>query len=57
MAAPALQADFDGLREAATLRHDEFTRQCARQCARPGVASVDARLVEDAADGALLPAH
>jgi nucleotide-binding universal stress UspA family protein len=50
MAAPVPSADFDGMREAATLRLREFTAQAAML----GVASVEARLVEDAADCALL---
>jgi nucleotide-binding universal stress UspA family protein len=50
MAAPMPPEDFDGLREAAALRLRGFTEQAARL----GVASVEARLVEDAADCALL---
>jgi nucleotide-binding universal stress UspA family protein len=50
MAAPVPSADFDGMREAAALRLREFTAQAATL----GVASVEARLVEDAADCALL---
>lgn len=50
MAAPVPPADFDGLREAAALRLREF----AEKAATLGLASVEARLVEDAADCALL---
>jgi len=50
MAAPVPPADFDGLREAAALRLREFTEKAAAL----GLASVEARLVEDAADCALL---
>jgi nucleotide-binding universal stress UspA family protein len=50
MAAPMPPEDFDGLREAAALRLREFTEQAARL----GVASMETRLVEDAADCALL---
>jgi nucleotide-binding universal stress UspA family protein len=50
MAAPVPPADFDGLRETAALHLSGFTDQAARL----GVASVETRLVEDTADGALL---
>jgi nucleotide-binding universal stress UspA family protein len=50
MAAPVPPADFDGLRAAATLHLRGFTDQAARL----GVASVETRVVEDTADGALL---
>jgi nucleotide-binding universal stress UspA family protein len=50
MAAPVPPADFDGLRETANLRLRGFTDQAARL----GVASAEARAVEDTADGALL---
>jgi nucleotide-binding universal stress UspA family protein len=50
MAAPVPPADFDGLRETAALHLRAFTDQAARL----GVPSVEARLVEDTADGALL---
>jgi nucleotide-binding universal stress UspA family protein len=50
MAAPVPPADFDGLRETAALHLRGFTDQAARL----GVASVETRLVEDTADGALL---
>lgn len=50
MAAPVPPADFDGLRETAALHLRAFTDQAAKL----GVASVETRLVEDTADGALL---
>jgi len=50
MAAPVPPTDFDGLRETAALHLRGFTDHAARL----GVASVEARLVEDTADGALL---
>ena len=50
MAAPVPPADFDGLRETAALHLRAFTDQAVKL----GVASVEARLVEDTADGALL---
>jgi nucleotide-binding universal stress UspA family protein len=50
MAAPIPPADFDGLRETAALHLRGFTDHAARL----GIASVETRLVEDTADGALL---
>jgi nucleotide-binding universal stress UspA family protein len=50
MAAPIPPADFDGLRQTAALHLRGFTDHAARL----GVASVETRLVEDTADGALL---
>jgi nucleotide-binding universal stress UspA family protein len=50
MAAPIPPADFDGLRDAASLRLREF----ADLAARLGVASAEARLIEDVADYGLL---
>ncbi|WP_371764070.1 universal stress protein [Massilia sp.] len=50
MAAPVPPADFDGLRETAALHLRAFTDQAAKL----GVASVETRLIEDTADGALL---
>ncbi len=50
MAAPVPPADFDGLRETAALHLRAFTDQAVKL----GVASVETRLVEDTADGALL---
>jgi nucleotide-binding universal stress UspA family protein len=50
MAAPVPPADFDGLRETAALHLRAFTDQAARL----GVPSVEGRLVDDTADGALL---
>jgi nucleotide-binding universal stress UspA family protein len=50
MAAPVPPADFDGLRETAALHLRGFTDQAARL----GIASVETRIVEDTADGALL---
>ena len=50
VAAPEPTADFKALRDAAALRLREFTEQAAAL----GVASVEGRLVEDAADNALL---
>jgi nucleotide-binding universal stress UspA family protein len=50
MAAPIPPADFDGLRRTASLHLRGF----ADQAARVGIASVETRLVEDTADGALL---
>jgi nucleotide-binding universal stress UspA family protein len=50
MAAPIPPADFDGLRRTASLHLRGF----ADQAARLGIASVETRLVEDTADGALL---
>lgn len=50
MAAPEPTADFNALRDAAGLRLREFTEQAAAL----GVAPVEERLVEDAADSALL---
>jgi nucleotide-binding universal stress UspA family protein len=50
MAAPIPLADFDGLREAASLRLKTFSEQAARL----GVESAEARLVEDVADYGLL---
>jgi len=48
--APRPQADFDDLRQAAARRLDDF----AQQASSLGVASVEARLADDAADCALL---
>jgi nucleotide-binding universal stress UspA family protein len=50
MAAPVPPADFDGLREAATLRLREFSEQAQRL----GIQSAEARLIEDVADCGLL---
>ena len=50
MAAPVPPADFDGLRETAALHLRAFTDRAAKL----GVASVETRLIEDTADGALL---
>ncbi|WP_413674558.1 universal stress protein [Massilia cellulosiltytica] len=50
MAAPVPPADFDGLRETAALHLRAFTDQATKL----GVASVETRLIEDTADGALL---
>ena len=50
MVAPVPPADFDGLRQTAALHLRGFTDQAAKL----GVASVETRLVEDTADGALL---
>jgi nucleotide-binding universal stress UspA family protein len=50
MAAPVPPADFDGLRETAVLHLRAFTDHAARL----GIASVETRVVEDTADGALL---
>lgn len=50
MAAPVPPADFDGLRETAALHLRAFTDQAVKL----GVGSVETRLVEDTADGALL---
>ncbi|SDE94453.1 Universal stress protein family protein [Massilia sp. PDC64] len=50
MAAPVPPADFDGLRETAALHLRGFTDHAARL----GIASVETRVVEDTADGALL---
>jgi lipoprotein-anchoring transpeptidase ErfK/SrfK/nucleotide-binding universal stress UspA family protein len=50
MAAPVPPADFDGLRATGALHLRGFSDQAARL----GVASVETRLVEDTADGALL---
>jgi nucleotide-binding universal stress UspA family protein len=50
MAAPIPPADFDGLRRTASLQLRAF----ADHAARLGIASVETRLVEDTADGALL---
>jgi len=50
MAAPIPPADFDGLRRTASLHLRAFTDHAARL----GIPSVETRLVEDTADGALL---
>lgn len=50
MAAPIPPADFDGLRDAATLRLDE----CKGQAARLGIESFEARLIEDVPQYGLL---
>jgi len=50
MAAPVPPADFDDLRRTASLRLRAF----ADHAARLGIASVETRLAEDTADGALL---
>ena len=50
MAAPRPEDDFAALRQAAALRLDQFTEQARRM----GVASAEARLVDDVADYALL---
>ncbi|KQX98527.1 hypothetical protein ASD28_15725 [Massilia sp. Root133] len=50
MAAPVPPADFDGLRETAALHLRAFTDRAAKL----GVVSVETRLIEDTADGALL---
>jgi nucleotide-binding universal stress UspA family protein len=50
MVAPIPPADFDGLRRTASLHLRAF----ADHAARLGIASVETRLVEDTADGALL---
>lgn len=50
MTAPLPPADFDGLRNAAALRLDEFSAQAARL----GIESVETRLIEDVAQYGLL---
>ena len=50
MAAPAPAADFDGMRQLAKLRLDEFSAQAARL----GIQSVETRLIEDVPQYGLL---